>query len=125
MSDAAQFAERMHFARARPAVVTHAKDIEREVRRGISADEEGNRLAGANAVVGTITFDPWAAILGRRINLGFGEEPIGGAGAGIFAVDKIGGSRCGEAGATSERGGRAEAGQGLESAAAIQVLGSG
>jgi hypothetical protein len=127
LSDAADFTEGMHFAGAFAAVVTHAEEVESEIRAGIGADVKGDGLAGADAGVGAVSFDPWAAILGGRIDLSFGEEPFVGAGAGVLAGDEIARLVCGlgwgKIGAAGECGGGSSPGEGLEGPAAVYSVG--
>ena len=74
---------------ARAAVVAHAINIERERRRRVRADVEADRFAGANARARTVALDPWAAILGLRVNATVRQQPVACAGFFVLAVNQI------------------------------------
>ena len=75
----------VHQPPAVAAVVAEPIDVESKSRRGIRADVKANRLARAHAGVRAITFDPRAAIFGRRIDARVREHPVARAGLGVLA----------------------------------------
>lgn len=79
LGDAAEFAERMHFAGTFAAVVAHSEKVKGEAGAWVGADVKGDSFAGADAGVGAVAFDPRATVFGGGIDLGFGEEPFVGA----------------------------------------------
>jgi hypothetical protein len=50
-----------------------------------------NLLSGPDASAGTITFNPWTTVLGRRIHAGLLQHPVACAGLGILSTNEVSG----------------------------------
>src|SRR5262249_52467273 len=82
-----KWAEVQQMPAAFAAIVTQAVQVDREGRRRVCADHDGERLARPNTGVGAIAFDPGAAIFRLWIDASVLEHPLRGAGLLVLFTD--------------------------------------